>query len=98
MARRGVVTPLGRREAAPAKARHTSERELTFMSQPLRLITCPTEAHRREQGSLWSLWSFNERHTAAHTFPRPVNRHVMMSTAAGAGPGSCATPPPNQCG
>jgi hypothetical protein len=38
-------TPLRRGEAAPAKARHTSERELTFISQPSRLITCPTEAH-----------------------------------------------------
>jgi hypothetical protein len=28
-------------------------------------------AHSRWNSSLWSLWSFNERHTAAHTFPRP---------------------------
>jgi hypothetical protein len=40
------------RETAQAQARHTSEFQDGFISQPPRLITCPTEArHLSDRGS-----------------------------------------------
>mmetsp|Transcript_53410 Transcript_53410/g.127073 ORF Transcript_53410/g.127073 Transcript_53410/m.127073 type:complete len:269 (+) Transcript_53410:222-1028(+) len=47
-------------------------------------------ALRSRSASLWSLWSFNERHTAARTFLGPMDRNAVVSTAAGAGPGAIA--------
>mmetsp|Transcript_55857 Transcript_55857/g.132069 ORF Transcript_55857/g.132069 Transcript_55857/m.132069 type:complete len:240 (+) Transcript_55857:438-1157(+) len=66
--------------------------EAAAVLAPQPMLAC-LEAQERASlclRSLWSLWSFNERHTAARTFLGPMVRNAVVSTAAGAGPGAIA--------